>query len=391
MPASLLYVHGTGVRAKGYAATLKTIQVQLAKHRMPLELHGCYWGEAEGARLRAGGVSIPGYSESRGVTPSGSDEEMALWTVLYTDPWYELRLLRHRPAVGAIPFGQEPPSVLLRRTVDEYVPTDELRRAFADLGLEAFLDDALRQLRTAPELDEAVVTAAADPLEHRRAVARAIVASVLASADDAGLPTVDGATRDTLVLGISTELHAHGMGIGSFLLRPVKGLAQRWVTNKLTGDRGALSDASAPMVGDILRFLAQGRGFRTFVETAIRDARPGPTYLLAHSLGGIICADLLVRNALPSVAGLITVGSQTPFMYEIGAFPALSHPDPLPAHMPPWLNLYDRRDLLSYVGEGLFGNRIRDVCVDNGQPFPQSHSAYWNNPDVWAAVKDLVT
>jgi pimeloyl-ACP methyl ester carboxylesterase len=122
------------------------------------------------------------------------------------------------------------------------------------------------------------------------------------------------------------------------------------------------------------------------VSAAIGDAGPEPVYLLAHSLGGIICADLLVREPVPGVAGLITVGSQTPFMYEIGAFPALSHPDPLPGHMPRWLNVYDRRDLLSYMGGGVFDGRVRDVGVDNGQPFPQSHSAYWTNPALWAAV-----
>jgi len=316
---------------------------------------------------------------------------MALWTVLYSDPWYELRLLRHRPVVEAIPFGQEPPSILLRRAVDEYVPSGELRARFADAGLEPFLDSALERLRAAPELDDAVATAPADPLEHRRAVARAIVAATLTATEDAGLPAVDGATRDNLVLGVTTELHGYGMGIGSFLLRPVKGLAQRWVTDKLTGDRGALSDGAAPTAGDILCFLAHGTGARTYVGSAIRDLGPGPTYLLAHSLGGIISADLLIRDAVPAVAGLVTVGSQTPFMYEIGAFPALSHPDPLPDHMPRWLNVYDRRDVLSYVGEGEFGNRIRDLRVDNGQPFHQSHSAYWTNAELWSAVREFVT
>ncbi len=391
MPASLLFIHGTGVRAKGYAATLEAIKKQVAAHGLPLEVRGCFWGEAEGARLRAGGVSIPGYGESGGAAPTEADELMALWTVLYSDPWYELRLLRHRPVVEAIPFGQEPPSILLRRAVDEYVPSGELRARFADAGLEPFLDSALERLRAAPELDDAVATAPADPLEHRRAVARAIVAATLTATEDAGLPAVDGATRDNLVLGVTTELHGYGMGIGSFLLRPVKGLAQRWVTDKLTGDRGALSDGAAPTAGDILCFLAHGTGARTYVGSAIRDLGPGPTYLLAHSLGGIISADLLIRDAVPAVAGLVTVGSQTPFMYEIGAFPALSHPDPLPDHMPRWLNVYDRRDVLSYVGEGVFGNRIRDLRVDNGQPFHQSHSAYWTNAELWSAVREFVT
>src|SRR3982751_5514499 len=131
MPATLLFVHGTGVRAKSYAATLETIKTRAGMHEVPLEVSGCFWGDAEGARLRCGGASIPGDGESGGKGPTEDDEIMALWTLPYSHPWYELRLLRHRPVVGAIPFGQEPPSVLLRRAVDEYVPSGETRARFA--------------------------------------------------------------------------------------------------------------------------------------------------------------------------------------------------------------------------------------------------------------------
>ena len=113
-------------------------------------------------------------------------------------------------------------------------------------------------------------------------------------------------------------------------------------------------------------------------------------YLVAHSLGGIICVDLLVREEFPTVAGLVTVGSQSPFLYEIGALPALTYPDPLPDHFPRWVNIYDRRDMLSYVAAGVLGDRVADVEVDNGQPFPQSHSAYFSNSDVWAAIQAVV-
>jgi len=29
---------------------------------------------------------------------------------------------------------------------------------------------------------------------------------------------------------------------------------------------------------------------------------------------------------------------------------------------------------------------VRDERVDNGQPFPDSHSAYWTNTQVWTAI-----
>ena len=165
--------------------------------------------------------------------------------------------------------------MLLRRAVDVYEPSDELRERFMSAGLDPFLNDALKRLRAAPELDDATATAPPDPLDHRRAIGRALVAATLTSAEDASLPAVDGETRDALVLAVTTELHGHGMGVGSFLLRPVKGLNARMVTRKLTGDRGSLSDATSPAAGDILRFLAHGGGARTFVQRAIGDSPLG--------------------------------------------------------------------------------------------------------------------
>lgn len=390
MRATILFVHGTGVRAEGYISTLDIIKREVARNGLNLAVYGCYWGEAEGATLAAGGASIPGYDESGGTQPSEADQELALWSVLLTDPWYELRLLRHRTLDAPLPFGEEPPSVVLRRTVDTLVPTTRVLDQFADAGLAGYLDSAVAALRQAPELDDAVATAQPEPLEHRRAIARALVAWVLVAADDDGMPAPDGTTRDALVLELTELLHGEGLGIGDFLLQPVKGMALRLVTRKLTGDRGSLSDGAAPMTGDILRFLAHGEGAREFIRSAIQDLDSGPVYLLAHSLGGIMCADLLVREHVPEVAGLITVGSQTPFLYEIGAFPGLTYPASLPDYVPSWLNVYDRRDILSYWAAPVFGQRVTDVMVDNGQPFPYSHSAYWSNPDLWHAIEQFV-
>ena len=382
----MLFVHGTGVRAAGYTAVLSLIEQQVQRHRLPAKVHGCYWGEAEGARLRAGGASIPGYGDSGGREPSDEEQILALWSVLYTDPWYELRLLRHMPVTRSAVFGREPPSRQLSRLVQEFTPSPELTAIVAEHGLAHHFDDAFAAVRVAPELDQATVTAPADPLEHRRAIARAVVAFALTSAEASGQPAVDGATRDLIVKRLTGELHGHGLGAGEFLLRPVKGLAMHLVTSKLTGDRGSITDAAAPAAGDVLRFLADGDGARRYLTRAIDDLRPGPIYLLAHSLGGIMCVDLLAREPIAGVAGLVTIGSQAPFLYEIGALSGLVHPRPLPDHFPPWLNIYDRRDILSYVGAGVLGDRVTDLPVDNGQPFPQSHSAYWANPAVWAAI-----
>lgn len=359
---------------------------QVQRYGLPVAVHGCYWGEAEGARLRAAGSSIPGYGQTGGREPTDEDQILALWSMLYTDPWYELRLLRHMPVTGSAMFGQEPPAMRLRQFVQDFTPSAGLADILNEQGLSDHFREALAAVRRSPELDQAAATAPADSLEHRQAIARAIMAFSLNAAEASGQPAINGAARDVVLERLISEFHGYGMGVGEFLLRPVKGFAQNMVTRRLTRDRGSITDTAAPTAGDILRFLADGKGARAFITQAINDLRPGPTYLVAHSLGGIMCVDLLARTPVEGVAGLVTIGSQSPFLYEIGALPGLLHPQPLPDHFPPWLNIYDRRDLLSYLGAGVFGNRVTDLSVDNGQPFPQSHSAYWGNPAVWAAI-----
>ncbi|MBV9224758.1 MAG: hypothetical protein JOY85_12055 [Acidobacteriaceae bacterium] len=80
------------------------------------------------------------------------------------------------------------------------------------------------------------------------------------------------------------------------------------------------------------------------------------------------------------VTMLATVGSQAPYFYEINALSSLEYGDKteLPAYFPWWLNIYDRADFLSYVGEGVFRKRVEDHEVRTHQLFPQSHSAYWS-------------
>jgi pimeloyl-ACP methyl ester carboxylesterase len=154
--------------------------------------------------------------------------------------------------------------------------------------------------------------------------------------------------------------------------------------------RGALTDATYPFAGDILLYQARGKKIRAFIGEQVRQAKP-PVVLLGHSLGGIACADLLVEQELSQVQLLITVGSQVPFFYEINALQCLAWQTSLPPHFPPsWLNIYDLRDFLSYVGTKLFPGKVEDKRVDSKQPFPHAHSAYFTNPQTWEAIVPLI-
>jgi hypothetical protein len=85
---------------------------------------------------------------------------------------------------------------------------------------------------------------------------------------------------------------------------------------------------------------------------------------------------------------LVTIGSQSPILYELNALVGMEYnPNAkLPETFPEWLNIYDRNDFLSYVGEKIFSEKIQDVEIDSKQPFPESHGAYWENDKVWDAV-----
>lgn len=121
------------------------------------------------------------------------------------------------------------------------------------------------------------------------------------ASSDAGYPAVSGTVRDAIVESVTAELHGHGMGISDFLSRPFKGMALKYVTHRLTSDRGELTDRITDPGGDIMRFLARGDNAREFLKQAIADSE-GPVVLFGHSLGGIMCADLLVTEHLPQVS-----------------------------------------------------------------------------------------
>lgn len=239
------------------------------------------------------------------------------------------------------------------------------------------------------------------------AVARAVVATGFLLADDQDLATparTDSALRDRLVDGfaqvlagvqIDTVVTSRGL-LRDHLIKPLVGLAAyagaSIASDHIRRRRGAIHDSVTATAGDILLYQARGAGIRHFIQDRITSS-PGPVVLLAHSLGGIACVDLLILENIRKVELLITVGSQAPFFYEINALQSLEYRDlppeqRLPDHFPRrWLNFYDLRDFLSYVGQPLFGNDlVTDVCVDNRLPFPDSHGGYFTNDDVWRTV-----
>lgn len=388
--STVIFVHGTGVREPAFSELFERVRSELHERRPGLGVEPCYWGGTEGARLWHEGGSVPAYDATRGIEPGPEDEGLAAWELLYQDPLWELRMLAMAsPAGGERPPWQVPPGDALDASVQALVPSAELAAAVAAAGLAETFQPARAAIATSLPYRRAVAAASDELGDLRLAVARAIVAEALAEQaeqDDVDTPVVpDAQARDRVVLLLVDDLGGGERGLPGLMVAPVRGLALRVATAQARRRRGALTDATYPGAGDILLYQARGNGIRAFIaKQAVAAAEP--VVLIAHSLGGIAAVDLLVSRPLPSVRLLVTVGSQAPFLCEIGALWSLPHGDPLPDHFPPWLNIYDPRDLLSYIGAPLFPGRVEDVEVNNKQPFPQSHSAYWANPKVWEAI-----
>jgi len=390
--ASIIFVHGTGVREPGFSATFDELVRNLKTYAPQWEPVPCFWGESYGAKLRQGGASIPGYGTTRGIASvDGADEELALWELLYQDPYYELRLLSQIEGDREpLAPNQEPPWRALRRQIEEFEPSPEFRELLQDNTLDQIWEAAFRAVVGSPAFKESlgVVT---DTAGHRAAVARAMVAQATRLAVEQGIPPPTGPARDRIVERFVAESGGHERGVvGTWLVGQLKGLALRMATNKMERRRGVLSDITCPVIGDILLYQSRGAEIRQFIHDRVAEA-PEPVVLLAHSLGGIACVDLLALKKLPTVEGLITVGSQAPLLYELDCLASRRFGEPLPDHFPPWLNLYDPHDFLSYVGALVFPGRVKDVEAASGQPFPVAHSAYWSNTRVWTQVMEFLS
>ncbi|MFJ6615495.1 hypothetical protein ACIQPT_35050 [Streptomyces sp. NPDC091289] len=383
---TVIFIHGTGVRPPHAATLYARVTASFAEVAPGVRVVPLDWGERYGARLAAGGASIP--DDGAGATERDAegdegDDGAAAWERLYRDPEAELALAAARGPSGEIPPGAAFPDEEFRERLAELAARGEAAAPELGPGLGARAAALARSPLLAPAAE------AVDPEALATLLARALVAAVIGAALAEDAPVIpDGATRDAAVDRIAQELGGAAPGtsrgrVGRLAARPVLRLGSRYAVRR----RAALTGAAHPAAGDVLTFLVRGGPLRAALRE-LAAAVESPVVLLGHSLGGIIALDTLIEAPLPGVRLLVTVGSQGPFLYETGALPHLEHPQPLPAHVPAWLNVHDRRDLLGFAAAPLFPGRAEDIATDNRQPFPAAHSAYWTDPAVYRAIAE---
>ncbi len=365
------------------AAIVSRALHRVAPHRT---IEPCMWGPTLGAQLHLGGRSIPYFQGTpKDALANQHSGQAALWEVLNLDPLFEFREIAALPRSGIGYLGdsdaaEEFLSVIrnqlqvIPRDFENYIPSEIWKSAVDFVFDSKQLQDAIRSAR---EVNASI----------RGASARAITAQIQLELVTLGYPSLCMAQRDHVVAETFSKIGGADMGLfTSGLTSLVKGLAASALTKLANRNRDALFDSSHPLAGDILLYQSRGQAIRHYIARRI-DSCGDDVVVVAHSLGGLACVDLLVMDPRPNVRCLITVGSQAPLLYELGALTSLAPGEPLPKTFPrQWVNIYCRNDLLSYLAEPVFGAPAQDIEVANQLPFPQSHSAYWNNDAMWDSL-----
>lgn len=375
MTEKILFVHGTGVRTAAFERSLSLISEKVRIFLPRYEVVGCNWGEAFGARLNAEGLSIPGYVNGAAAPAAIEAATIARWTLLAEDPLLELRITEWPQQIG----GSRGPSVWSMLTAAG--TAEKLINILKSWHLAELWPEFIAHIAADTAWNQTFQTLGGNQGQLSAPVSRAVAAAFIAWLRASGQPNITGQQRDQLVAVLQPVLGGPGLGVSDWFLGKV--------TNFMVPRRGALSDASGAVLGDILRYQARGKILRNFIGERVKQT--GASVILAHSLGGVAAVDWLASDNR-NLAALITVGSQAPFFYEIDALTSREFGAGLPDFFPRrWLNFYDPRDFLSYAGEKLFEGIAHDVKVDNGQPFPESHSAYWHNDtEVWSKISQFL-
>ena len=395
---SLLVVHGTGVRGVAFEDTVRVVKAKLDLARPHIDTVKCAWGDTCGAKLSNPPKCIP-VDSSRGDGQTADDLEIEEWAMLYEDPLAELRDLASRLGGGDWDAAE------LLTTFRAAEPNARLTEALAQLQMVEQWRDARGRMTHDPVLTQAAARAPGSTLELRGALARAIVAQLTAEAIDKCTPVPDDELRRLLVREmvsifrpdgeIDSAADSDARGVGDFTRRIKNSLTYgaQWLTAGAI-ERKRLAEAAqiAPVAGDVILYQSpQGNAIRDFVAAAIGNL-PKPRYVLAHSLGSVAAVDVLIQNPGLDVAHLITIGSPAALFFEMNALVACPADRPLPGHFPKWLNIYDPRDMLSYLARPAFHDdeRILDRSHESGQPLLAAHSAYWASDRAWKYVWEVI-
>ena len=347
------------------------------------EFVACAWGDPLGVEFE--GKSLPPQNAARTRTQPFDDED-ARWTWLLGDPFIELVLLS-MPDKSAVNVGspsQMPAWQQLWKRIAAYEVTLELQLLLERGGLVDVWHRSWSTVINSHVAQAAFEASTGELPEASRALARCAVAQLHIDAVTSNLSGPNARVREKIVERLLVDWGQQVYGITDIFLGVIKQSGTRFLRNR----RHLLCETAALVIGDILLYQSKGDLIRKFIRTKIENAA-SPVTLIGHSLGGVACADLLALPNPPAVSHFITAGSQSSFFTEIGASHAFKLGDGLPDGFPPWLNIYDENDFLSFCCEPIFPQAC-DQEIPSGHPFPDSHSAYFSSEVFWTEIRSFI-
>jgi hypothetical protein len=420
MPGTLVFIHGTSVRDQSFQEYTRLIEAKLKGNTLglPTKLLAPAWFTEFGidAYDVLDALPIEYRSQSLPEEPGPVERAEIAWRVLLDDPTHELRLIAARRASDSpTPSrGSKAARKQLASLIEVLGDPSTASRQLGNVqvirvgvgGIDA--QDLIPVLQWLTG-NKAFLKATGTLKDHREpefvlAFARAVAAAVIAARlDNPSKATPLAATskkyRDDLIEAVRAAWDSGSLSVSATALDFIIGLANPIARER----RASLHGATARFFGDILWYLRRGKPVLDYLALQLQEIpeSDGPVIVLAQSLGGIMMVDLLSRPVKdrPHVDLLVTFGSQSPVLY---GFDALEYLRPkkqhsmdsteIPTGIPftPWLNIYDRKDLLSFCAEGMFPGvkGIRDVSIDSGLRFPESHGGYFTNDRMYMAIAE---
>ncbi|CAN5744154.1 hypothetical protein BH24CHL6_BH24CHL6_06180 [soil metagenome] len=393
---TLVYVHGASDRAPQVEDHVARIEEQLRLADMPLDVLPARWGEEAGARLDRIEQALPlpadpGLAPRTGLELPATVDDGLLRALIRDGPLAELERLAgervtQQTAALSLPARREADQLLEICRTDVGWPGEQIRLASGEMApLSRICRLAADGVEQSPEYSAAHGAPVAES-DLVAAAGRAVAASVAAQSaqphDVLGsvqlriAEAVLGAAAATLVAGYL------GIDVGPGL--------KRWATDVVLPHRARLMRDAALGLADVLLYQRDGVRIRQAVARVLVDARSrgGPVVALGNSLGSIILVGLLAEPDAPRPDLLVTTGSQAPLLATFGALQPLEQGERPPFQ--PWLNVYDRRDLLGFAAERVWPGQagIADREVDLGVGFPDSHGAtYFSSPDLYRHIR----
>lgn len=207
---------------------------------------------------------------------------------------------------------------------------------------------------------------------------------------DPGLPDAVNRRQVAVLQSMAGELGlpaaaqpATALAVPSSVL--LRGLLE-WVANHSGVDeaviRGFLRDVSAYL--DL-------PGCRAAVQDVVRPALLGAdadSVLVGHSLGGVVCAELLAEDQVRERVGLfVAVGA------PLGLDAVIDGMRPLGSARPalPWVNVYDLRDWVALGSPLPQTDGLREqLAVANPRSYEHSIESYLAHPEVATVVADAL-